>query len=253
MVGTGIDDGIQLEPRVDQQSQLRIELGTRCKLAMTGHGSLAIVSVYLRAKKQLLGSDLEIFLALGMPSSFSAISHAKPLNHRPILLRMGPPASGCPNPIFEITGWNGLVSIALKEIDALAFNSIPNDIDTIDEIDIVIGTLTNHESAINLRTTLRCAYEESTQNPPISAAINELDRWIRTWRIEVNPKKSAAIHFKYKLGVWTLSPSCKEDKVGHCLSGLLTTVAKDEMTSSGVRRSNALSKGTERIIYSDST
>ncbi|GBP13417.1 RNA-directed DNA polymerase from mobile element jockey [Eumeta japonica] len=38
---------------------------TACKLAMSGHGTLKIVSVYLPSSKKLLRSDLESLLALG--------------------------------------------------------------------------------------------------------------------------------------------------------------------------------------------
>ncbi|GBP52840.1 RNA-directed DNA polymerase from mobile element jockey [Eumeta japonica] len=38
---------------------------TACKLAISGHGTLIIVSVYLASSKELLRSDLESLLALG--------------------------------------------------------------------------------------------------------------------------------------------------------------------------------------------
>ncbi|GBP82986.1 RNA-directed DNA polymerase from mobile element jockey [Eumeta japonica] len=49
---------------VDAPQLINLEV-TACKLAMSGHGTLIIVSVYLPSSKQLLRSDLESLLALG--------------------------------------------------------------------------------------------------------------------------------------------------------------------------------------------
>ncbi|GBP88953.1 RNA-directed DNA polymerase from mobile element jockey [Eumeta japonica] len=49
---------------VDTPQLINLEV-TACKLAMSGHGTLIIVSVYLPSSKQLLRSDLESLLALG--------------------------------------------------------------------------------------------------------------------------------------------------------------------------------------------
>ncbi|GBP97768.1 hypothetical protein EVAR_97628_1 [Eumeta japonica] len=50
---------------------------TGCRLAMTGHSTLVIVSVYLPSPKRLLRRDLRALFALGMPSSSSVISIVK--------------------------------------------------------------------------------------------------------------------------------------------------------------------------------
>ncbi|GBP44429.1 hypothetical protein EVAR_39437_1 [Eumeta japonica] len=47
---------------------------TGCRLAMTGHRTLVIVSVYLPSPQPLHRRDLRALLALGMPSSSLAIS-----------------------------------------------------------------------------------------------------------------------------------------------------------------------------------
>ncbi|GBP73429.1 Probable RNA-directed DNA polymerase from transposon X-element [Eumeta japonica] len=69
--------------------------------------------------------------------------HRLDSDHRPVLLRLGPPAGGCPKPMIKITDWKR-VSTALEEIDTPALNNIPVVIETTDEIDSSIGALTNH-------------------------------------------------------------------------------------------------------------
>ncbi|GBP81422.1 hypothetical protein EVAR_59424_1 [Eumeta japonica] len=64
-------------------------------------------------------------------------------NHLPILLRMGPPAGGCPNTTIKIIDWNRM-STALEEIDTPTLNSVPDDINITDEVDPAIGALTTH-------------------------------------------------------------------------------------------------------------
>ncbi|GBP67562.1 RNA-directed DNA polymerase from mobile element jockey [Eumeta japonica] len=184
---------------------------TGCRLAMTGHKSFVIVSIYLSPSKKLLRSDIEALLALGdavilfgdfnckhtnwgcavsnpggnklaklsrklkfdivapltpthypddlvsRPSTIDiAITKEVALNvgciepihrldsdHRPVLLRLGPPTGGCPKPMIKITDWKRL-STALEEVDTPALNNIPDVIETTDEIDSSIGALTNH-------------------------------------------------------------------------------------------------------------
>ncbi|GBP40330.1 hypothetical protein EVAR_86476_1 [Eumeta japonica] len=48
----------EIPPLIDMET-------TSCRLAMTGHGTLVIVSIYLPGTKQLLLSDLEALLVLG--------------------------------------------------------------------------------------------------------------------------------------------------------------------------------------------
>ncbi|GBP32174.1 hypothetical protein EVAR_80942_1 [Eumeta japonica] len=102
---------------------------TKCRLAMTGHGSLVIVSIYLPAIKPLLWIDLEAFLALGVTVIFFGAFNCK--NPRRF------------NPIMKITNWTK-ESTAHKEISTPSLNNIPNHINTTDEIDSAIGALTNH-------------------------------------------------------------------------------------------------------------
>ncbi|GBP58246.1 Probable RNA-directed DNA polymerase from transposon BS [Eumeta japonica] len=68
-------------------------------------------------------------------------------DHLPVLLKMGTAAGGSPRPTIKITNWNG-VSAALEEIDTLSLNSIPDDMNKTDEIDSVIGALTNHARTV---------------------------------------------------------------------------------------------------------
>ncbi|GBP86548.1 RNA-directed DNA polymerase from mobile element jockey [Eumeta japonica] len=184
---------------------------TGCRLAMTGHRTLVIVSVYLPSPKPLHRRDLKALLALGdavilfgdfncknprwgcpvldyngdkldrlqdrlefeiiAPSTATHFPHnvthrpstidialtkgvALNLNqietlhkltsdHRPVLLKMGPPDGGRPNPTCKITDWKR-VSTALEKIDTPPLNSIPDNIRTTDEIDSAIGALTSH-------------------------------------------------------------------------------------------------------------
>ncbi|GBP37862.1 RNA-directed DNA polymerase from mobile element jockey [Eumeta japonica] len=184
---------------------------TGCRLAMTGHRTLIIVSVYLPSPKPLHRRDLKALLALGdavilfgdfncknprwgcpvldyngdkldrlqdrldfeiiapptathfphnvthRPSTIDiALTKGVALNlnqietlhkltsdHRPVLLKMGPPDGGRPNPTRKITDWKR-VSTALEKIDTPPLNSIPDNIRTTDEIDSAIGALTNH-------------------------------------------------------------------------------------------------------------
>ncbi|GBP88003.1 hypothetical protein EVAR_60008_1 [Eumeta japonica] len=80
-----------------------------------------------------------------------------PLDHRPVLLRMGPPAGGYPEPIIKITDWKK-VSTALEKVDTLALNNIPDVIKTTDEIENSIGALTN----LIKKVVKRCSREVPT-------------------------------------------------------------------------------------------
>ncbi|GBP61825.1 RNA-directed DNA polymerase from mobile element jockey [Eumeta japonica] len=200
---------------------------TGCRLAMTGHSTLVIVSVYLPSPKRLLRRDLRALFALGdavilfgdfncenirwgcpsnnyngikldeledrldfgiiAPSTstcfphvvthrsstidialtkgvalnFNSIEtiHGLIADHRPVILKMGPPDGGRPILIRKITNWKR-VSTALEEIDTPNLNSIPNDIASTDEIDFAIGALTNH---------VRTMVEESEREVPASS------------------------------------------------------------------------------------
>ncbi|GBP04260.1 RNA-directed DNA polymerase from mobile element jockey [Eumeta japonica] len=190
---------------------------TGCRLAMTGHSTLVIVSVYLPSPKRLLRRDLRALFALGdavilfgdfncknirwgypsnnyngikldeledrldfgmiapststcfphvfthRPSTlnFNSIEtiHGLTSDHRPVILKMGPPDGGRPIPIRKITNWKR-VSTALEKIYTPNLNSIPNDIASTDEIDFAIGALTNH---------VRTVFEESEREVPASS------------------------------------------------------------------------------------
>ncbi|GBP89455.1 Probable RNA-directed DNA polymerase from transposon BS [Eumeta japonica] len=224
---------------IDLPNLTNIE-ATGCRLAMTGHKPLVIVSIYLSPSKKLLRSDIEALLALGdavilfgdfnckhtnwgcavsnpggnklaklsrklkfdivapltpthypddlvsRPSTIDlAITKEVALNvgciepihrldsdHRPVLLRLGPPTGGCPKPMIKITDWKR-VSTALEEIDTPT-NNIPDVIETTDEIDSSIGALTNH-----IRTVVKkCSREvpESIDRRKLPADALELLR-----------------------------------------------------------------------------
>ncbi|GBP34182.1 RNA-directed DNA polymerase from mobile element jockey [Eumeta japonica] len=126
---------------------------TGCRLAMTGHRTLVIVSIYLSPSKKLLRSDIEALLALGdaiiLFGDFNCkhtnwgCAVSNPGDHRPVLLRLGPPG-GCPKPMIKITEWKR-VSTALEEVDTPALNTIPDVIETTDEIDSSIGSHQPHQ------------------------------------------------------------------------------------------------------------
>ncbi|GBP75758.1 Probable RNA-directed DNA polymerase from transposon BS [Eumeta japonica] len=184
---------------------------TGCRLAMTGHSTIVIVSVYLPSPKPLLRSDLRALLGLGdavilfgdfncknprwgcavmdengekldrfqdrlefevvAPSTATYFPHndtyrtstldialtkgvdlnlnsIEPLHrfssdHRPVLLKMGPPDGGRPVSTVKITDWKR-VSTAFEKIDTPPLNSILDDISTIEQIDHAIGALTSH-------------------------------------------------------------------------------------------------------------
>ncbi|GBP59433.1 RNA-directed DNA polymerase from mobile element jockey [Eumeta japonica] len=195
---------IEISPLINMEA-------TGCRLAMTGHRTLVIVSVYLPSPQALHRRDLRALLALGdavilfgdfncknprwgcsvldyngnkldqlqdrlefeiiasstathyphnvthRPSTIDiALTKGVALNlnrietlqkltsdRRPVLLKMGPPDGGRPNPNCKITDWKR-VSTALEEIDTPPLNSIPDNIRTTDEIDSAIGALTSH-------------------------------------------------------------------------------------------------------------
>ncbi|GBP48475.1 RNA-directed DNA polymerase from mobile element jockey [Eumeta japonica] len=181
------------------------------RLAMTGHRTIVIVSVYLPSPKPLLRSDLRTLLALGdavilfgdfncknprwgcavmdengekldrlqdrlefeiiapstatyfpyndsnRPSTLDIaltkgvalyLNCIEPLHrllsdHRPVLLKIGPPDNGRLISTIKITDWKR-VSTAFEKIDTPPLNNIPDDIRTTEEIDHAIGALTNH-------------------------------------------------------------------------------------------------------------
>ncbi|GBP52998.1 RNA-directed DNA polymerase from mobile element jockey [Eumeta japonica] len=200
---------------------------TGCRLAMTGHSTIVIVSVYLPSPKPLLRSDLRALLGLGdavilfgdfnsknprwgcavmdengekldrlqdrlefeiiAPSTATYFPHndtyrtstldialtkgdalnlnsIEPLHrllsdHRPVLLKMGPPDGGRPVSTVKITDWKR-VSTAFEKIDTPPLNSIADDISTIEQIDHAIGAFTSH---------VRTVVEKCEQEVPASS------------------------------------------------------------------------------------
>ncbi|GBP61557.1 hypothetical protein EVAR_46418_1 [Eumeta japonica] len=63
--------------------------------------------------------------------------------HRPVLMRLGPISDNCLKDKKITTNWKK-VSIALKEINIPSLNKIPNDIESTNDIDNAISTLTSH-------------------------------------------------------------------------------------------------------------
>ncbi|GBP61865.1 Probable RNA-directed DNA polymerase from transposon X-element [Eumeta japonica] len=159
---------------------------TGCRLAMAGHRTIIVVSVYLPSPKPLLRwgcaimdqngekldrlqdrlefeiiapstatyfpyndsnrpSTLDIALTKGVALNLNSFEtlHSLLSDHRPVLLKMGPPDGGRPISTIKITDWKR-VSTAFEKIDPPPLNSIPNDIRTTEEIDHAISALTSH-------------------------------------------------------------------------------------------------------------
>ncbi|GBP87584.1 RNA-directed DNA polymerase from mobile element jockey [Eumeta japonica] len=244
---------------------------TGCRLAMTGHRTLVIVSIYLSPSKKLLRSDIEALLALGdavilfgdfnckhtnwgcavsnpggnklaklsrklkfdivapltpthypddlvsRPSTIDiAITKEIALNvdciepiyrlvsdHRPVLLRLGPPAGGWPKPMIKITDWKR-VSTALEEVDTPALNNIPDVIETTDEIDSSIGALTNH-----IRTVVKKCSRE------VPASVDR--RKLPADALELLRAKNAALRLAYAYPLERIGPE-------HVLSNVVRSV-----------------------------
>ncbi|GBP11668.1 Probable RNA-directed DNA polymerase from transposon BS [Eumeta japonica] len=101
-------------------------------------------------------STLDIALTKGVALNFNCTEtlHGLLSDHRQVILKMGPPSCGRPNPTRKITNWKR-VSTALEKIDTPILNSIPNGISTTYEIDFAISALTNH-----IRTVVeKCEWE----------------------------------------------------------------------------------------------
>ncbi|GBP88541.1 RNA-directed DNA polymerase from mobile element jockey [Eumeta japonica] len=91
-------------------------------------------------------SVLDIAITKGVALNLNRIEtlHDLTSDHRPVLLKMGPPDGGRPiSTTIKITDWKK-VSTALEKIDTPPLNNIPDVIRTTDEIDSAIGALTSH-------------------------------------------------------------------------------------------------------------
>ncbi|GBP71292.1 hypothetical protein EVAR_60858_1 [Eumeta japonica] len=87
-------------------------------------------------------------------------------DHRPVLMRLGSLAGGCPPAKKTITSWQKM-SAALEETDTPILNNIPNDIVSTDDIDYAIGALTSHITTV---------VENSTRVVPTKSDRKELPR-----------------------------------------------------------------------------
>ncbi|GBP94507.1 hypothetical protein EVAR_86174_1 [Eumeta japonica] len=90
-------------------------------------------------------STLDIALTKGVALNLNSIEtlHSLYSDHRPVLLKMGPPDGGRPISTIKIADWKK-VSTAFEKIGTPHLNSIPDDIRTTEEIDHAIGALTSH-------------------------------------------------------------------------------------------------------------
>ncbi|GBP08457.1 Probable RNA-directed DNA polymerase from transposon X-element [Eumeta japonica] len=144
---------------------------TGCRLAMTGHSTLVIVSTRLRNHRASTStcfphvvthrpSTIDIALTKGVALNFNSIEtiHGLTSDHRPVILKWDLRRREAYS-FRKITNWKR-VSTALEKIDTPNLNSIPNDIASTDEIDLAIGALTNH---------VRTVVEESEREVPASS------------------------------------------------------------------------------------
>ncbi|GBP70183.1 RNA-directed DNA polymerase from mobile element jockey [Eumeta japonica] len=206
---------------------------TGCRLTMSSHGAIIIISVYLPPKKELLRSDVETLFALGdavilfgdlnskstqwrcnytNANGRKMIDLAKDLHfdviapptqtyfpnnvrnrpdildialmrrvalnvrcietlqnlnsdHRPVLLKIGPPDGEQPPKNKTITSWRK-VSLLLEETDTPILNNIPDNIETTDEIDYAIGALTNHIATVIEDSSRRSRRPTVAENYP---------------------------------------------------------------------------------------
>ncbi|GBP69340.1 RNA-directed DNA polymerase from mobile element jockey [Eumeta japonica] len=90
-------------------------------------------------------STLDIALTKGVVLKLNSIEtlHSFFSDHRPVLLKMGPPDDGRPISTIKTTDWKR-VSTAFEKIDTPPLNSIPDDIRMTEEIDHAICALTSH-------------------------------------------------------------------------------------------------------------
>ncbi|GBP31083.1 RNA-directed DNA polymerase from mobile element jockey [Eumeta japonica] len=183
---------------------------TGCRLAVTGHGTLVIVSIYLPSSKSLLRSDLEALLALGdsvilfgdfnsknrkwgcgIPNTngtnlyklskelkFKIIAPPTP-THYPDTLTSRPSTLD-----LAISKGVSLYLHCIEEIDTPALNNIPDVIQTTDEIDSSIGALTNHIQKV----VKRCSRE-------VPAAVDR--RKVPADALELIRAKNAALRHAY--------------------------------------------------------
>ncbi|GBP86551.1 RNA-directed DNA polymerase from mobile element jockey [Eumeta japonica] len=221
---------------IDIPSLINLE-ATGCRLTMSSHGAIIIISVYLPPKKELLRSDVETLFALGdavilfgdlnskstkwrcnytNANGRKMIDLAKDLHfdviapptqtyfpdnvrnrpdildialmrgvalnvrfietlqnlnsdHRPVLLKIGPPDGEQPPKNKTITSWRK-VSLLLEETDTPILNNIPDNIETTDEIDYAIGALTDHIATV---------VEDSSREVPAADSRRKLPEDVR--------------------------------------------------------------------------
>ncbi|GBP59910.1 RNA-directed DNA polymerase from mobile element jockey [Eumeta japonica] len=92
---------------------------------------------------------LDIALMRGVALNVRCIETLQSLssNHRPVLLRVGPPDGEQPPKNKRITSWRK-VSLLLEETDTPILKNILNNVETTDEIDYAIGALTKYIATV---------------------------------------------------------------------------------------------------------
>ncbi|GBP01121.1 RNA-directed DNA polymerase from mobile element jockey [Eumeta japonica] len=108
-------------------------------------------------------------LKLGCIDSLQRLSS----DHRPVLMRLGPTSDDRPRDKKITTNWKK-VSIALEEIDTPALNKIPNDIESTNDIDNAIGTLTSHITKVVKKCSRKVPV--NSDHPKLPASVRKLMR-----------------------------------------------------------------------------
>ncbi|GBP67639.1 RNA-directed DNA polymerase from mobile element jockey [Eumeta japonica] len=114
---------------------------------------------------------LDIALMRGVALNVRCIETLQNLNsdHRPVLLKVGPPDGEQPPKNKIITSWRK-VSLLLEETDTPILNNIPDNIETTDEIDYAIGALTDHIATV---------VEDSSREVPAADSRRKLPEDVR--------------------------------------------------------------------------
>ncbi|GBP83141.1 RNA-directed DNA polymerase from mobile element jockey [Eumeta japonica] len=206
---------------------------TGCRLAMTGHRTLVIVSIYLSPSKKLLRSDIEALLTLGdavilfgdfnckhtdwgctvsnpggnklaklsRKLKFDIVAPLTPTHYsddlvsRPSTIDIAITKEivlnvDCIEQIYRLVSQP---SRSLKEVDTPALNTIPDVIETTDEIDSSIGALTNH---------IRTVVKKCSREVPASVDCRKLP----ADAFELLRAKNAALRLAYAYPLERIGP-----------------------------------------------